>query len=133
MISGEARYRSFVLDGLEQQSDVKPMENLVGQIFLGSGDFMQTMQDLIGDREKIGEIPRAQRYPGWPSLDSLFADVSQKDKEHRNQQIVQAHISHGYTLKEIADHLSIHYSTLSWVVRTKKWHCKTFPPLSPAP
>ncbi|RJX35293.1 MAG: helix-turn-helix domain-containing protein [Desulfurivibrio sp.] len=46
-------------------------------------------------------------------------------KKQRNQQIVQAHISHGYTLKEIADYLGIHYSTVSRLAQTKKLHCKT--------
>ena len=74
------------------------------------------MRELLGDRQEIKEIPRAQRYPGRPLLDRLFADIAKGDRQQRNNQIVQAHITHGYTLKEIADCLHIHYTTVSKIV-----------------
>ena len=41
-------------------------------------------------------------------------------RQQRNQGIEEAHISHGYTLKEIAEVLGLHYTTVSKVVSVKK-------------
>ncbi|MCA1766381.1 MAG: helix-turn-helix domain-containing protein [Desulfobulbaceae bacterium] len=34
-------------------------------------------------------------------------------KQQRNQRMAEAHIAYGYTLKEIADCLGVHYTTVS--------------------
>jgi putative transposase len=115
-----AQYRAFVMEGLEEQSQSKPWQDLVGQIFLGSADFVERMQELIGEKEGIREIPRAQRYPGRPSLEKFFADAGKKEKSLRDDKIVLAHLTYGYTLKEIADHLGIHYATVSRIVSAKR-------------
>ncbi|MGA7827573.1 MAG: hypothetical protein WCA04_07940, partial [Geobacteraceae bacterium] len=108
------RYRGFVADGLNNQ--VSPWQKLTGQVFLGSESFVARMREFLGDRQEIKEIPRAQRYPGRPPLDLLFADLAQGDRQQRNNQVVQAHITHGYILKEIADCLGIKYTTVSKIV-----------------
>lgn len=62
-------------------------------------------------KDQIKEIPRNQRYVDRPSLEKIF-EIS-KDKSERNSKIRKAHINYGYTLKEIADFLNIHYATAS--------------------
>jgi REP element-mobilizing transposase RayT len=111
------RYRKFVDDGWVDQAS--PWEKLVGQIFLGSENFVAHMQELLGGRQEIKEIPRVQRYPGRPPLGRLIADIPTKNKQQRNQLVGEAHITYGYTLKEIADYLGIHYSTVSKIVTGK--------------
>jgi hypothetical protein len=108
------RYRKFVADGLVGQTC--PRQKLAGQVFLGSENFVSRMREFLGDKQEIKEIPRAQRYPGRPPLDLLFADILTKNRQHRNKRVVEAHITHGYTLKEIADCLEIHYTTVSKIV-----------------
>ncbi|MCP3888149.1 MAG: helix-turn-helix domain-containing protein [Desulfobulbaceae bacterium] len=39
-----------------------------------------------------------------------------RNKPLRNDAIIKAHLEHGYTLKEIADKIGIHYTTVSKVV-----------------
>ena len=39
------------------------------------------------------------------------------DKQARNKQMYKAHIKHGYTLKEIANYLGVHYTTVSKVIK----------------
>jgi putative transposase len=39
------------------------------------------------------------------------------NKNERNKRIQIAHIKYGYTLKEIADYLGIHYSTVSRAIK----------------
>jgi len=108
------RYRNFVDDGLMNQT--RPWQKLSGQVFLGSENFISRMRELLGDKQEIKEIPRSQRYPGRPSLDRLFLNIRVKNRQERNKRVVEAHILHGYTLKEIAVCLGIHYTTVSKIV-----------------
>jgi REP element-mobilizing transposase RayT len=120
MITARQRYRTFVAEGMAGTE--KPWEKLVGQVFLGSESFVARMQELLEGKQDIKEIPRSQRYPGRPPLSRLFAEVSPGNRQQRNQRIAEAHIACGYTLKEIADFLGVHYTTVSKVVggRIKK-------------
>ena len=76
------------------------------------------MQEIINRKERVKEIPKEQRFPSRPALIDLF-DVGMTKKQ-RNQQILEGHLRYGYSLKEIGDHLEIHYSTVSRVVNKKK-------------
>jgi hypothetical protein len=55
-------------------------------------------------------------------LSRLFAGISPGNRQQRNQRMAEAHIAYGYTLKEIADFLGVHYTTVSKAVggRMKK-------------
>ncbi len=74
---------------------------------------MERVRDLLEDKKRIKEIPRRQRYVGRPSLEKIFGE--QKAKAKRDIRIYTTHMSHGYTLKDIADYLGIHYTTISKV------------------
>ena len=78
---------------------------------------MADIQSRLSDAREIGEIPRAQRFPGRSPLGELFQKQEKQDKTIRNQQIEMAHMQYGYTLKEIADQLHIHYTTVSKVLK----------------
>jgi len=112
------RYRQFVADGLKEQAC--PWQKLAGQVFLGNEKFVLRLQELLGDKQKIKEIPRAQRYPGRPPLDRLIADIDAENRQRRNTLVAEAHTTYGYTLKEIADRLGIHYTTVSKIVAGAK-------------
>jgi len=66
------------------------------------------------DKTEVKEISRQQRLLGNPGLDELFSGTSAKPQ--RNRAIKKAHLDYGYTLKEIADHIGRHYSTVSRIV-----------------
>lgn len=117
-VAARQRYRKFIEEGMT--SPTRPWEKLVGQIFLGGERFVARMQEHLGDRQEIKEIPRTQRYSGRPPISLLFADKQTMTKQQRNRAIEEAHISYGYTLKQIADILEIHYTTVSKTVSAKK-------------
>ncbi len=106
------RYRKFVSEGIQMGS---PWDDLQGQILLGEEGFIDKFKDHLTDKEKIKEIPRAQRFVSRPSLFKSFS-ASEKTST-RNKHISTAHIKYGYTLKEIADHLDIHYTTVSKAIK----------------
>ncbi len=108
------RYRKFIADGLTLEA--RPWEKLVGQVFLGSENFVARLGELLGDKQEMKEIPRAQRYPGRPPLDRLFADIGAANRQQRNKLLAEAHVTYGYTLKDIAGFLGIHYTTVSRIV-----------------
>lgn len=108
--TAQKRYKEFVIAGIQKES---PWGEIQGQILMGKTGFIEKFNGLLVDKEKIKEIPRQQRYLGRPSLSEIFNETEGKDKRIRNINIQIAHLKFGYTLKEIADHLRIHYTTVS--------------------
>lgn len=106
---GEAQklYREFVSRGIDEESlddDIK------SRVLLGQTEFIEKCREFISEKKKCKEIPRKQRILNRPQLPSLL-NGSRKDE--RVEQMYTAHVQYGYTLKEIADHLGVHYSTVS--------------------
>jgi len=107
----QRQYRKFVREGIHRGS---PWDGLQGQVLLGEEGFVEKLKDLLEDKKLVKEIPRPQRYASRPSLEKIFR--GQEAKVKRDRSINAAHMSHGYTLKEIADYLGIHYTTVSKVI-----------------
>lgn len=101
------RYRDFVRAGVGLSSI---WEGLHGQVFLGSEDFAQRMRGRRPDGD-LREVPRAQRRPMGVSLSSYAA------RSDRRRAMAEAYLSGYYTMKEIAEHFGVHYSTVSRAVR----------------
>ena len=40
-----------------------------------------------------------------------------KDKESKDKAMYEAHLQYGYTLKDIAEYIGIHYTTVSRVIK----------------
>jgi putative transposase len=97
----QERYRRFVAEGRGGSS---PWDQLTGQIYLGSEEFVARHQP---DRV-IRDIPRRQTQAQRPPLRVLF---ERKGKSGRL--IYTAHRQYGYRLAEIADHLGVHAATVS--------------------
>jgi len=74
------------------------------------------MDHVKGYRE-IKEIPRSQRYAGRPGLDGLFDEEIKADRKKRNKKVREAVERHGYSQKEVADYLGIHYSVISKLLK----------------
>ena len=112
-------YRDFVLEGMNSPIE-KPWKKIVGQIILGSENFVCEMQEFLDEKKEIKEISKLQRYIGRPSLADLFPAQNAKNKKKRNEAFHTAHFSYGYTLKEIGEFTGLHYSTVSRVVNTER-------------
>ena len=105
------RYRGFVREGVHRAS---PWDELQGQVLLGGEGFVERFKDFLEDKKLIKEIPRSQRYVSRPSLAKIFS--GKETRIQRDMSIRVAHLNHGYTLKEIADYLHVHYTTVSKVI-----------------
>jgi REP-associated tyrosine transposase len=93
----QARYRAYVTENA-----YRPWEQLRGQIYLGSDEFIDA---IVDSDEPLDEIPRPQWQPLPPALTDLF-------RTYGDAALPLAHSRYGYRLREIADHLGVHYSTV---------------------
>lgn len=112
----EVRYRAFVKAGREAESIWRKLR---GRSLLGEEDFVHRLIGYVRGREKIKEIPRSQRYVTRPDLARLFNDRGFMDRERRHKKVVEAVERYGYSQKEVADFLGMHYSTISRLVSGK--------------
>ena len=97
--------------------DESPWKELVGQVIFGGAGFISDIPSRICEAKEISEISSAQRFAGRPSLKKIFPPEILQNKILRNEQIKIAHISYGYTLKAIAEHLKIYYTTVNKIVK----------------
>jgi REP element-mobilizing transposase RayT/DNA-binding CsgD family transcriptional regulator len=105
-------YKQFVSAGKGQPS---PWDKLKNQIFLGDEKFAESMLDKIDADKALTEIPMSQRRAVPKSL-SYYAEKYAK----RNEAIVYAYASGGYSLKEVGDYFELHYSTVSGIIKNHK-------------
>jgi len=110
------KYGQFVREEMEHKDAL--WEKLKGQVILGSDIFIERMRGFLDGKGQMSEIPRPQRFVGRPGLEALFPPGDRLTKKERNLVIFDAHVRHGYTLKEIAEYLNIHYTTVSKVIQT---------------
>ncbi len=105
------QYQTFVLSGIKGTS---PLEEVKGQLCLGKDTFMDQIGHLLHDKENLKEIPRKQRYINRLSLKEV---LNYQNKNQRDHVIYIAHLQYAYTLKDIAEYLGIHYTTVSRAVK----------------
>jgi hypothetical protein len=97
----QKKYRAFVAEG---RGGPRPWEQLTGQIYLGSEEFVAQHQP----NRVIRDIPRRQTQAQRPSLRVLF-----QSKGKPLKLIHTAYRRYGYRLAEIAAHLGVHAATVS--------------------
>ncbi len=109
------KYKKYVLEGIKEDS---PWKLLTGQIVLGTESFLEKFNELLKGKEVVKEVPRVQRYATRPSLSRIFEEGKTKDRKVKAEKIYDAYCHYGYTLKEIGEHLGVHYTTIG---RAIKW------------
>ena len=105
------QYQTFVLSGIK---DASPLEEVKGQLFLGKETFKKQISSHLKDKEKSKEISRKQRYITRLPLKEV---LNYQNKNQRDHDIYIAHLQYAYTLKDIAEYLGIHYTTVSRAVK----------------
>src|SRR5262249_5059718 len=71
----QREYVQFVAEGHSQE--LRPWEQVQGQIYLGSKDFLQHVQEQVGT-ETRAEIPLVQQQPQRPTLAAIVRHVAQE-------------------------------------------------------
>lgn len=104
------KYVEFVRAGVGLPSI---WEHLRNQIFLGGDAFIERLHKRAPKDADLGEIPRIQRRPVAKPLSAYEAAA----KGDRDTAIVAAFWSGDYTMKQLAEHFGVHYSTVSRAVK----------------
>jgi len=107
------RYIEFVLAGKYQGT---PWVNVKNQIFLGTDKFVEHGLKLIDDYKDLSEVPRIQRRSPKRSL-VYYAETSTS----RNDAIMRAYKSGGYTMNEVGEFFGLGYSMVSRIVRNSQF------------
>jgi putative transposase len=116
-MEAEREYRGFVRAGIGGE---KIWKKVKGQSILGEEDYVEQLMEYIKGQRDIQEIPKQQRYLNRPGLDDIFRDQVKKDKVRRNRVMYNAIVRYGYSQKEIADYLGLHYSTISRLIKANE-------------
>ena len=102
-------YQNFVREGI----GLPPIwDALKRQVFLGDEQFVDRAIDTVDADQELSEIPRMQRRKLAKSLAWYEENFSLRDDA-----IVNAYASGGYSMKMIADWFKLHYSTVSRVIK----------------
>jgi len=112
----EAGYRRFVRDGIGVESI---WNSVRAQSVIGDDDFVDGLDDYVKGRKQIPEIAKSQRFMNKPSLRDIFRLEVLGDRRERDKRIGKAVWEHGYTQREVADHLGIHFTSVSRILRGK--------------
>jgi putative transposase len=105
----ERRYRQFVYAGLTESAN--PLGPFSSRLLIGDAPFQADLRARAPDARAFPEVPRAQRFAMRPALAELFRDVTSRDD--RDARCVLAVRDHGYSMKEVATFLGVHYVTVS--------------------
>jgi len=105
------QYQAFVCSGIKAES---PLKAIKGQLFLGQENFIEEIKHLMRGKERLKEITREQRYLTRPPIKEIF---KLKDQKLKDQVMYEAHLQYGYTLKEIAEYIGVHYTTVSRAIK----------------
>ena len=105
-------YKKYVSEGKGLPS---PWCGLRNQVYLGDEEFVVQLQGLIDGNKELSEIPSSQTRPLLLSLEEY-----ERLGSNRNNSIIKAYASGGYTQKEIGDYYGIHYSRVSRIIKLAK-------------
>ena len=100
---------------IEGKGRPSPWAQLKNQIYLGDDTFVESLQAFIDGDKELDEIPSSQRRP-LPKEISVY----EGETKSRNEAIVKAYLSGGYTLRELGNHFGLHYSTVSNIITYHK-------------
>lgn len=105
------KYRELVRDGIEGG---RIYEKVRGQVLLGADSFVEAVGRSFEKREKLREVPRSQRYAARPKLEKILGTKKLGNGKTAREAVER----YGYSQKEVADYLGLHYSTISrWLNR----------------
>lgn len=106
-------YADFVRGGLGVRHEPTVRDGL----WLGSEAFGRSLQRHLEKLRAVPDHPRAQRQAGRPSLAAFLPVDVVSLPSARDAAIARAYHEGRFTQKEIGDHLGLHFTTVSAIVR----------------
>lgn len=101
-------FDNFVMDG----ETPNVLAQTRKQIYLGDDDFITSIQNKINKENISNEIPNTQL---TEPVSRTYTELLSKSK-NKDEAISKTYLTGDYTLKEIGDHVGLHYSVISKIV-----------------
>lgn len=115
-VDARRQFAEFVAGGIGKQSIWSALR---GQIYLGDEGFVRCAQARLGAVSEDVNVPKAQQR----SLPPPLAEI-ERQSSCRDEAIIAAYASGGYSYQELAVYFGIHFTTVGRIVRTAKKNCK---------
>lgn len=109
----EERYREFVQAGIGEKGLWKEVK---GQSILGQERFAEELLGYVQGSREMTEIPRMQRYVGRLELKEIFTGTGDRD----TNKVREAVERYGYSQREVAEFIGLHYSTVSRILKRNR-------------
>jgi len=103
------RFVSFVEAGIGASESA--VDRFSSKAMMSDDPLAGPLADQCREAVECTEFPRAQRFGSRPPLTRIFGNVT--SRADRNTRAVAAVRDHGYTMKDVADYLGLHYITVS--------------------
>lgn len=103
------KFIKFVSQGKDQASI---WEALKHQIYLGDDIFVEDMLRRVSRNKNLAEVPRPQKRRLAKPIETYM-----KDAPSRNEGIVSAYQSGGFSMGDIAAYVGLHYSSVSKLIK----------------
>lgn len=97
---------------LEENSSRDVISETRKQIYLGDDEFIELVQEKIKKGSRSKDIPR---YQVTKPVSSVLNGLA-RSGHSRNEAIAKTYLTGDYTLREVADAVSVHYSVISKIV-----------------
>jgi len=110
-------YRRFVRDGIGSESI---WDRVRGHGVFGEDDFIDSLVDYVKGKRQIPEISKSQRFMNKPLLREIFGSEVLREKRRRDKGIEEAVLEHGYTQREVADYLGLHFTSVSRILKARE-------------
>jgi REP element-mobilizing transposase RayT len=114
-------YSQFVVEGIGKKPSWGDSE---GSILLGDNRFLREVIPLVSDRACAGQLARLEQVANRPPLEQLLQ--SSVRNRLAVSAIKNAHIKHGYHLRDIANFLGVDPSTLTRAINQNRPSIKTW-------
>jgi len=106
------KYMAFVQDGLRRDSIWAQLNN---QIYLGDQNFIDSLQQHIGEKEKDLQIPKIQKR----SIAKTIQEYA-KMSSSRDEAIVKAYDSGAYSYHDLGEYFGLHFTRIGKIVRMNR-------------
>lgn len=113
-IRAQKAYIRFVNIKSTDERELQAKENT--HPILGSEDFIEKCLETMLKERKHKMISKKELRAIRPSLDKIINEEALLDKQEQKKAILAAREKYGYTLKEIATFLRVHYTTITGII-----------------
>jgi len=90
-----------------------------GQAIFGGVAFVEGLIGHLQRHKDIPEISKSQRFVNRLELGKIFVKGEIRDRCRRNEKVKEAVEGHGYTQREVADFLGLHFTSVSRIMSQK--------------